>query len=264
MPALEDFAPLYARIAAEIRQAIAAGQFPPGAKIPSEPELALRYRVGRPTVRQATQLLVTEGSLERRRGSGTYVRGPETAVDLFSLGGTLDALSRSGAAIESSLVGEPIRVWSALDVDAPLPTGEAYWLRRVSKVNAAPVLLEEIYLSVDVFTGFPRFAQAHQSLSALARDHYGLRVEAVDQKFRVGALGPVRAELLSADANAAVLVVERTIHFTSAPGAVFSVLYCLTDHAEFTQRLEPPRSGGAPAFTGVVHESSTFTQRSQP
>ncbi|MFL6539073.1 MAG: GntR family transcriptional regulator, partial [Chthoniobacterales bacterium] len=49
------------------------------------PELSRQHGIGRPTVRQATELLVKRGLIERRRGSGTYVRKAEQRVDLFSL-----------------------------------------------------------------------------------------------------------------------------------------------------------------------------------
>ncbi|MBT6276569.1 MAG: GntR family transcriptional regulator, partial [Chromatiales bacterium] len=47
--------PLYQQLADELRGRIETGEFPPGARIPSEHALAERYCLGRPTVRQATE-----------------------------------------------------------------------------------------------------------------------------------------------------------------------------------------------------------------
>ncbi|MCW2894847.1 MAG: GntR family transcription regulator, partial [Actinomycetia bacterium] len=44
---------LYRKVAGDIKAAIAAGAYPPGALLPSEAELAERYSVSRGTVRQA-------------------------------------------------------------------------------------------------------------------------------------------------------------------------------------------------------------------
>lgn len=64
----------YARLAAELRTAIQSNQFPPGASIASEHELARRHKLARMTVRKAVQTLVDEGLLERKPGKGLFVR----------------------------------------------------------------------------------------------------------------------------------------------------------------------------------------------
>gem|GEM_PF-2821120 len=53
--------------------AIDAGEFAPGQRIPSEKALAERFEVSLPTVRRAGQDLVAMGMLEKRGGDGTYV-----------------------------------------------------------------------------------------------------------------------------------------------------------------------------------------------
>ncbi|WP_246804799.1 GntR family transcriptional regulator [Desulfosarcina cetonica] len=86
--------PLYHQLADLLMTAIDAGDYPPESRIPSEPQLAKTYGIGRPTVRQAIDLLVRRGLLTRRRGSGTYVRPPVPEVDLFSLAGTSSAFQK--------------------------------------------------------------------------------------------------------------------------------------------------------------------------
>ncbi len=62
------------QIADELRAAIKAGDYAPGAKLPSEATLASQYGVARGTIREAFNKLHTEWVTEARRGSGTYVR----------------------------------------------------------------------------------------------------------------------------------------------------------------------------------------------
>lgn len=61
-------------IAAALREDILAGRIGPGARLPNESQLALRFDVNRHTLRQAVQALVREGHLRVVHGSGTYVR----------------------------------------------------------------------------------------------------------------------------------------------------------------------------------------------
>ena len=60
-------------VAKSLRDGIAAGSLPVDGKLPSEPQLAARLGVSRATVREAVTLLETEGILDRRHGSGTFV-----------------------------------------------------------------------------------------------------------------------------------------------------------------------------------------------
>ncbi|GAA5037800.1 DNA-binding LacI/PurR family transcriptional regulator [Thermocatellispora tengchongensis] len=60
-------------LAARLRQEIVQGRWPVGGRLPTETELAQTYSVGVNTVRRAVDLLVEEGLVRRRQGSGTFV-----------------------------------------------------------------------------------------------------------------------------------------------------------------------------------------------
>lgn len=66
---------LHEQVAAKLRRELArTGQ--PGQQLPADTSQAARFKVSVPTIRQALHLLCQEGLLERRHGSGTYVRDP--------------------------------------------------------------------------------------------------------------------------------------------------------------------------------------------
>jgi DNA-binding GntR family transcriptional regulator len=66
--------PTYQRIADDLRRAIIDGTLPPGAKLPSRHELARQYEVSDRVAVEAVRLLIAEGFVEARSGSGSYVR----------------------------------------------------------------------------------------------------------------------------------------------------------------------------------------------
>lgn len=66
--------PEYVRIARELRDGIVTGAYPPGAQLPTLPELSKRYRVSETTVRQSLGILRSEGLIETRARAGTLVR----------------------------------------------------------------------------------------------------------------------------------------------------------------------------------------------
>ena len=71
-------------LAKSIRDDIVGKVYAPETAIPSERELMLKHEVSRTTVRRAIQLLVNEGVVVRRAGSGTYVHKAEASPRIFS------------------------------------------------------------------------------------------------------------------------------------------------------------------------------------
>jgi len=70
--------PKHHRIARELLTEIVAGKYAPSGRLPSEAQLVARFDVSRPTVGRALRNLQDQGLIERRVGSGTYVRNPST------------------------------------------------------------------------------------------------------------------------------------------------------------------------------------------
>jgi GntR family transcriptional regulator len=66
--------PRYWLIAAGLREAIEAGEYPAGARLPGENDVMKQHSVARGTARQALTQLVNWGLAEARKGSGIYVR----------------------------------------------------------------------------------------------------------------------------------------------------------------------------------------------
>ena len=64
---------LYQQVAVTIADAIRAGRYVPGRRLPSERDLAEEFQVSRPTIREAMIALEIRGFIEARPGSGIYV-----------------------------------------------------------------------------------------------------------------------------------------------------------------------------------------------
>jgi GntR family transcriptional regulator, arabinose operon transcriptional repressor len=70
----ENGTTLYIQLVNHFRKMIQNGTLAPGARLPTELELAQEHEISRNTVRQAMSSLVQEGLLERHKGRGTFVR----------------------------------------------------------------------------------------------------------------------------------------------------------------------------------------------
>jgi GntR family transcriptional regulator of arabinose operon len=65
---------LHRKIYTELLSAITQGKYRDGQRLPSEAQLVRQFKASRPTVTRALQELQHEGVVERRAGSGTFVR----------------------------------------------------------------------------------------------------------------------------------------------------------------------------------------------
>lgn len=86
MPPLDPpSSPLYQLVFDELRKEILSGKYQTGQKFPSEADLVKRFDASRITVGRAVRELRRAGLVERRAGSGTYVRADRSQGMSFGL-----------------------------------------------------------------------------------------------------------------------------------------------------------------------------------
>lgn len=236
--------PLYHQLADIILAKIRSGEYPPGSRIPSENSFAARYSIGRPTARQATDLLVRKRLLIRRRGSGTFVCEKQEEVDLFSLAGTISSFHKKGISIKTRILQKIRLKQIGDDPENPFANKKAYFFSRLSRVEKVPVLIEDIYLHSSLFSGIDQIDLAGRSLSQIVDEHYYMRPSGGKQNFRIGYLIGERALKLDVTPDTPILTVKRFLHFEQAENAVYAELYCRTDQFVFSQTLGGIADGG--------------------
>lgn len=228
--------PLYRQLAERLLADITAGAYLENEKIPSENELADQFHIGRPTVRQATDWLVRQGRLERRRGSGTFVITPAPTIDVLSLAGTSAAFTRADVDGQLELI-------SGATLDTTHAAGRStYRVQRRALVADEPVLLETLHFDAELFSGLDQHVLQERSLSALVKDVYFLEPSSADQTFSVCLADAVHAKLLAVPAQTPLLHVQRALHFDSNKDALHAEIVCRTDRFDFSQTLFPTRA----------------------
>jgi GntR family histidine utilization transcriptional repressor len=71
----DSMIPMYEQVKVLILSRIESGEWPAGARLPSEPDLAEAYQVNRDTIRKAIRQLQDEGRVKVVRGKGTFSLG---------------------------------------------------------------------------------------------------------------------------------------------------------------------------------------------
>jgi DNA-binding FadR family transcriptional regulator len=109
---------LYLQIADQVRSLITAGEFLPGSRLPAERELAKRFGVSRPSLREALIALEVEGYVDVRPGSGIMVTTPNGAApDCSGDEGPLEVL-RARSLIEGAIAAEVAGRMKSKDIAA--------------------------------------------------------------------------------------------------------------------------------------------------
>jgi GntR family transcriptional regulator len=211
-----SFSPLYQQIKALLTKSLQGGEWKPGEVIPSETELAARYRVSQGTVRKAIDELATENLLVRRQGKGTFVAThAEAGTQYRFLRLTPDNGPRGGMQrrfLDCRRMRAPAEIARALELKA----GEtAVQVRRLLLAGplegARPVVLDDIWLPTVLFKGLTaeRLSQYRGPMYALFETEFGVRMIRAEEKIRALAAGPEEAAALALAPGAPLLLVDR-------------------------------------------------------
>jgi len=238
--------PLYRQLAERIQADISEGIYSVDTKIPSENVLATHYRIGRPTVRQATDLLVRKGQLVRRRGSGTFVCEPRPSIDLFSLAGTSAGLAHSDLDVALVVTDGP-RIIEQNDDDMVAESGlrsthissRKIYVQRDAVVDSQMILREAFYFDASVFSGLETRDLQGASISKLIRDSFYLEPIAARQSFSASAAVGDEPAAFNVKHGIPLLRVTRHLFFSDNPAELLVQITCLTDRFEFSQTLYP-------------------------
>jgi len=206
------FSPLYQQIKALIVKSLEAAEWRPGEAIPSEMELAARFKVSQGTVRKAIDELATENLLVRRQGKGTYVAThAEQKVQYRFLRLAPDDGEPVGAQrrfIDCRRLRAPSDIARSLE----LKSGDTVvQVRRVLSFRGVPIVLDDIWLPGQLFKGLTaeRLSDYRGPMYGLFETEFGVRMIRATEKLRAVAADAAAAELLGLAVGAPLLSVER-------------------------------------------------------
>ena len=228
------FSPLYQQIKALITQSLQSGEWKPGELIPSEVELAGRFKVSQGTVRKAIDELAAENLVMRRQGKGTFVATHHEARAHFRF---LRLVPDEGVPhhpdnkiIEVKRMRAPAEVARLLD----LKSGDAVvYIKRVQSFEGEPTILEELWLPGLLFKGLTaeRLVEYKGPMYGLFESEFGTRMIRATEKIRAIAADASAAEFLHVLEGTPLLCAER-VSFTYGDKAVElrRGLYLTTNH----------------------------------
>jgi len=207
-----SFRPLYDQIKILIRKGLIDGEWRPGDVIPSEMELAARFKVSQGTVRKAIDSLAAENLLVRRQGKGTFVAshnhermhtrflrivrddGQREPLESRLLECRRDKACDTAAGLLDVRVGSPI-----------------FTVKRVLSFSGKPVVFDTIHLLAGQFKGLElsQIQEYRGSMYSFFESRYGVNMVRAEERIKAVAADTEAAELLHVSVGAPLLRVDR-------------------------------------------------------
>lgn len=209
-----SFSPLYQQIKTLILRSLQSGEWRPGEAIPSEIDLAARFKVSQGTVRKAVDELAAENLLVRRQGKGTFVatHAEEQVQYRFLRLASDPSVASQGSTHREFL--DCRRMPAPTDVAAVLQLSldeSVVEVRRVLHFSGQPVVLDDIWLPAPLFKGLTaeRLSEYRGPMYGLFESEFGVRMIRAEEKIRAVSADESVAALLKVAPGTPLLSVER-------------------------------------------------------
>lgn len=198
---------LWRRAQDAILSRIVAGEWGPGAALPSETELGAALGVSQGTTRKALAELERAGVVERRQGRGTFVARATPERSLFHF---FRLRRRDGSPAAPELERETLRRRRATARErAALDDAAVIEIARLRRVDGRPGARETIALPAALFPGLIERAPLPNTLYVLYQQAYGVAVTRAEEALSATAADAADAEALGVAEGAPLLQVER-------------------------------------------------------
>jgi GntR family transcriptional regulator len=231
---IATFSPLYQQIKALILGSLQAGEWKPGEAIPSENDLAARFKVSQGTVRKAIDELANENLLVRRQGKGTFVATHHEDRVHFRF---LRLVPDNGEPhypkskiLDCKRLRAPAEIARLLD----LKSGDAViQIERILYFSQEATVYEEIWLPGTTFKGLSveRLVEWRGPMYALFETEFGTHMVRATERLRAVAADELSAKHLGVEQNTPLLAVERVSYtYGERPVEVRKAVYLTASH----------------------------------
>lgn len=205
--------PLYRSVYNKILERIQSGVYKPGERLPNQDCIALQEGVSLTTVRQAIQILESQGLVERWPRRGTFVSAALIEMVGAELAGFSVDIARDAKNIHvRTLLSERVlpEGW-VQDALAPVLRGNLVThIRRIHSISDKPVMTSDYYLPFEVSRKALETSQDWPYFRAFLAKTYGiLPIRAHTELQAIPAASRI-AELLMIPANAPVIYAQKT------------------------------------------------------
>ena len=202
--------PLYYQVANLMRTSILEGRYPEKSRLPTENDLAERYGVSRPTIRNAKNILETEGFISNIKGSGCYVNGQNAWKTQPPTVENINDILHYGEKM-SFKIHEFGMISNTVEIQEKLKNPQESFVLQVKGVRYLqdrPIAVVVYYLPFRFGSRIPFESLDENPFLPQFEKLAGIQVREGIQSISIGRSDPVTSQHLGLQENSPVLVVE--------------------------------------------------------
>ena len=236
-----SFRPLYEQIKVLLTQSLIAGEWHPGEAIPSEHELAARFKVSQGTVRKAIDELAAENILIRRQGKGTFVATHnEEGIKLRFL--RLTSVDGKKELLENQMV-EFSKGKAQGDVAKMLRLKGGTSVTEVKRLltfSGRPVILDHIVIPSNTFKDITatKIQEKNGSMYSMYETEFKIRMIRAEERLKAVSADAETARLLGIPEKTPLLRIERVSYTYGDVPMEWRLGLCITDDHHYMNELE--------------------------
>jgi len=225
--------PKFIQLSEMLIREIAAGRLADGARLPPERDVADDLVVAVGTLRKALADVEAKGLLDRRQGSGNYVRHRPAVESVYAFF-RLELLDGGGLPTAETLQVDRLTKPSAFSVlggDA-----EGHRIRRIRSLGGVPVALEEIWLDAGL-RAVVGVGDLSESLYHFYRHELGVVIATVEDRIGIGKVPAWVPKDFHLPADAPVGFIERISRTADTQAAEYSRTWYDASRATYISRM---------------------------
>ena len=229
--------PIYIQIRDALRAEITGGNLRRGQQLPSENQLAARFRVSRMTIRESIEELVNEGLLYRRHGVGTFVALPRLQREHakpMGLSADDDNEDIQVELLELKVIPATPKVARALDIPAG---SHVIRVKTLHYADGVPITVQNAHIPYKLFPGLLNENVGVRHLWTLF-EKAGYRVRRAVQRLEAREASKPVAHWVNIQEGAPVLFKESTVYTDDGTPVEFTYCYNRGDLYSLTVELE--------------------------
>ncbi len=234
------FRPLYEQIKILITQSLVAGEWRPGEVIPSELELASRFKVSQGTVRKAIDELAAENILVRRQGKGTFVATHTEEHTQYRFLRIVELSGKKEFPVSEVLHCERGKADSTAADRLGIKRGAPVMMvRRLLRFSGEPVILDDICLPASLFKGLSEalINEFQGTLYSLYEARYSTRIIRAEERIQAVAADEATAGPLGVSSGTPLLDIDRVAYTYGDQPVEWRVSRCNTKHHCYLNEL---------------------------
>lgn len=227
----------YHKIASDIKEDILKGNYKPNEQLPFEKELCEKYNASRMTVKKALDLLVAEGLIVKRRGSGSFIKDIteeeiQNIIEKKQFSGlTNTSLGHevTSKVLDFEIVKADEKIASTFKID----TGDfVYFIHRVRYIDGEPIVIEKTYMPLSIASDM-KLEDVNGSIYNFLQKKLGLKIQSAHSTVRVKKADESDKENLLLVDNEAIAEVEKVVYLENGKAFEYSFTRHRYDKFEF-------------------------------